>query len=328
MDRFAAMRAFARVVESGSFVRAAERTEISTSSLSRLVADLEAHLHARLLNRTTRKLSLTETGQAFYERCVQLLADLDEAESLASRAAAQAHGTIKLTCPYNLAAQPLAPAIAAFVARHPAVRFDVTVSDRTIDLVEEGFDLAIRVGAVGSDLLVARKLGSTELVPCASPAYLEAHGKPTTPADLAQHQVMTYAYSATPRLWQLRDAAGQLHEARVQGPLHSNSGELDVGAAIAGLGIAFEPAAMVAAALADGRLTRVLPAFRGPPLDMWAVYPSRRHLSAKVRLFVAHLAEVFAAECALAQRAPDSDQVGPRGRLKSPRRRTARRAKV
>ncbi len=301
MDRFAAMQAFARVVESGSFVRAAERMEMSTSSLSRLVADLEAHLNARLLNRTTRKLSLTETGQAFYERCVQLLADLDEAEALASRSAAQAHGTIRFTCPHNLAAQPVAPAIASFVARHPAVKFDVNVVDRVVDLVEEGFDLAIRVGAVRSELLVARKLGATELVPCASPGYLEARGEPNLPADLVEHRVMTYAYSSTPRVWQLTDAEGQPHEVRVQGPLHANSDELAIGAAVAGLGIAFEPDYVVRPALEDGRLVRVLADFRGPVLDIWAVYPSRRHLSAKVRLFVAHLAETFAAAHAALQ---------------------------
>ena len=295
MDRFAAMQAFARVVESGSFVRAAERMEISTSSLSRLVADLESHLNARLLNRTTRKLSLTETGQAYYERCVQLLADLDEAEALASRAAAQAHGTIRLTCPHNLAAWTLAPAIAGFIERHPAVKFDVNVVDRVVDLVEEGFDLAIRVGAVRSELLVARKLGVTELVPCASPAYLAARGEPKRVADLVEHRAMTYAYAPTPRVWQFTDAEGQPHEVRVQGPLHANSDELAIGAAMAGLGIAFEPEYVVRAALADGRLVRVLPAFRGPVLDIWAVYPSRRHLSAKVRLFVAHLAGIFAA---------------------------------
>jgi len=325
MDRYAAMQAFARVVEAGSFVGASERTKISTSSLSRLVADLEAHLQARLLNRTTRKLSLTETGQAFYERCVQLLADLDEAESLASRAAAQAHGTIKITCPYNLAAQPLAPAIARFVATHPAVKFDVTVSDRVIDLVEEGFDLAVRIGPVGGDLLVARKLGATELVLCAAPAYLRAHGTPETPGDLSRHSVMTYAYSSAPRVWQLRDAAGQGHDVRVQGPLHSNSGAMSLGTAIAGLGISFEPEFMAAAALADGRLTRVLPDFRGPPLDIWAVYPSRRHLSAKVRLFVAHLADVFATEWAFAPPPPPpAPAMTPRGQAE--RRRTRRRA--
>jgi DNA-binding transcriptional LysR family regulator len=325
MDRFAAMQAFVRVVESGSFVRAAERSAMSTSSLSRLVADLEAHLHARLLNRTTRKLSLTETGQAFYERCVQLLADVDEAESLAARAAAQAHGTIKLTCPYNLAAQTLAPAIAGFVAGHPAVKFDVTVSDRLIDLVEEGFDLAIRIGQVGSDLLVARKLGSTELVPCAAPAYLERRRAPATPADLAHHFVMTYAYSPTPRVWQLRDAAAQTHEVRVQGPLHSNSGELALGAAMAGLGISFEPEFMAATALADGRLMRVLPGFHGPSLDIWAVYPSHRHLSAKVRLFVAHLAEVFAADREPVQAATMAAETA-RSRPAARRRRTTARA--
>jgi DNA-binding transcriptional LysR family regulator len=294
MDRFAAMQAFVRVVEAGSFVRAAERMEMSTSSLSRRVADLESHLQARLLIRTTRKLSLTETGQAFYERCVQLLSDLDEAEALATRAASFAHGTIKLTCPHSLAVQPLAPAIASFVARHQAVKFDVTVSDRVIDLAEEGFDLAIRVGAVGGELLIARKLGTTELVPCAAPAYLKRHGTPKKVADLARHQAITYAYSTIPKVWRLHDAKAGQHDVRVEGALHANSGEMAIGAAIAGMGIVFELAFMVAPALADGRLVRVLPGFRGPPLDIWAVYPSRRHLSAKVRLFVAHMAEVLA----------------------------------
>lgn len=295
MDRFVAMHAFVRVVECGSFVRAAERLAISTTSLSRLVAELESHLNARLLHRTTRKLSLTDTGQAFYERCVQLLADLEEAESLAARSADRAHGTIKLTCPTNLAAQPLGSAIASFAAQHPAVGFDVNVSDRTVDLVEEGFDLAIRIGGVGSDTLVARKLGATALIPCASPAYLQRHGIPERPADLARQRIITYAYSPAPRIWEMRDAAGSTHEVRVQGVLHSNNGYLAVGAAIGGLGIVLEPEFVLAPALARGELQRVLPDFRGPDLDVWAVYPSRRHLSAKVRLFVAHLAEIFAA---------------------------------
>ena len=293
MDRFAAMQAFARVVESGSFVRAAERLEMSTSSLSRLVADLETHLQARLLNRTTRKLSLTETGQAYYERCLQLLSDLDEAEALATRAAQQAHGTIRMTCPHNLTAHPLAAAIAGFVAQHPSVKFDVTVADRVIDLVEEGFDLAIRVGVLRNDLLVARRLGGTEMVACAAPEFLRRHGRPATPDDLARLPALTYAYASAPRQWQLRDAQGRAHEVRVTGALHANSGELAMAAAIAGLGVVFEPQYVVAAALADGRLERVLPDCRGPSLDIWAVYPSRRHLSAKVRLFVAHLAEIF-----------------------------------
>jgi DNA-binding transcriptional LysR family regulator len=277
MDRLAAMQAFVHVVEAGSFVRGAEKLGASTSSTSRLIADLETHLGARLLNRTTRKLSLTETGQAYYERCIQLLADIDEAETVAS-------------------AQPIAPALAEFSRQHPQVSFDVTVADRVIDLVDEGFDLAVRIGAPGSEQLVARRLGATQLVACASPAYLDRRGAPRTPAELAQHSALTYAYVSTPFLWTFSDGEGRLHEVRVAGPLHANSGELLLAAAVAGMGIVFEPDFVVAPHLARGVLTRVLEDFAGPRLDVWAVYPSRRHLSAKVRAFVTFLGEVFAAD--------------------------------
>jgi DNA-binding transcriptional LysR family regulator len=296
MDRLAAMQAFVHVVEAGSFVRGAEKLGASTSSTSRLIADLETHLGARLLNRTTRKLSLTETGQAYYERCIQLLADIDEAETVASAAAAAPTGRLKLTCPYNLLAQPIAPALAEFSRQHPQVSFDVTVADRVIDLVDEGFDLAVRIGAPGSEQLVARRLGATQLVACASPAYLDRRGAPRTPAELAQHSALTYAYVSTPFLWTFSDGEGRLHEVRVAGPLHANSGELLLAAAVAGMGIVFEPDFVVAPHLARGVLTRVLEDFAGPRLDVWAVYPSRRHLSAKVRAFVTFLGEVFAAD--------------------------------
>jgi DNA-binding transcriptional LysR family regulator len=296
MDRLAAMQAYVQVVEAGSFVRAAEKLGASTSSTSRLIAELEAHLGARLLNRTTRKLSLTETGQAYYERCVQLLADIEEAEAAAGAAAAVPTGRLKLTCPYNLLAQPIGPALAEFHRRHPQVSFDVTVADRVIDLVDEGFDLAVRIGSPGGEQLVARRLGSTRLVPCAAPAYLERHGTPLAPADIAAHRVLTYAYVSTPFQWRLVDGGGHAHEVRVGGPLHANSGELLVAAAVAGMGIAFEPDFVVGPHLARGELQRLLPGYSGPKLDVWAVYPSRRHLSAKVRAFVEHLAEVFAAD--------------------------------
>jgi DNA-binding transcriptional LysR family regulator len=296
MDRLAAMQAFVRVVEAGSFVRAAEKLGASTSSTSRLIADLETHLGARLLNRTTRRLSLTETGQGYYERCIQLLADVDEAETAAGAAAAAPAGRLKLTCPYNLLAQPIAPALAEFGRRHPQVTFDVTVADRVIDLVDEGFDLAVRIGAPGGEQLVARRLGSTQLVACASAAYLGQRGAPQAPADLARHSALTYAYVASPFQWRLVDAEGRPHDVRVGGPLHANSGELLAAAAVAGMGIVFEPDFVVGPCLARGELQRVLPDCAGPKLDVWAVYPSRRHLSAKVRTFVAYLAEVFAAD--------------------------------
>jgi DNA-binding transcriptional LysR family regulator len=293
MDRIAAMQAFVRVVEAGSFVRAAERLEWSTSSLSRLIAELEEHLGARLLNRTTRRLSLTESGQAFYERSVQLLNDLEEAESIAGQTAAAPRGTIRLTCSYNVATVRLAPAIAGFVARHPQVRFDVTVAERIVDLVEEGFDLAIRVGRVGSEQLVARKLGETVLVVCAAPAYLQRRGVPARPEDLAAHDTLTYAHAPSARVWQLLDASGKVHEVRAGGSLHANSGDMLVAAAVAGLGIVCEPDFLAGPALQEGKLVPLLPGYIGRRADIWAVYPSRRHLSVKVRLFVDHIATFF-----------------------------------
>jgi DNA-binding transcriptional LysR family regulator len=296
MDRFAAISAFAAVVEAGSFARAAQRRGLSTSSLSRLVADLEGHLGTRLLNRTTRRLSLTESGQAFYERAVQLIADLDEAESVAARTAAAPRGTIRLTCSYAMGVQRLAPAIARFVAVYPQVRFDVSVSDRLVDLVEEGFDLAIRIGRVGAESLVARRLGDMRLVLAAAPDYLARHGAPQSIDELARHPLLTYAYATAPLVWRLIDAQGGEHAVAVRsgGPLHANSGDVLTAAAVAGLGIVCEPDFIVEPDLAAGRLVRLLPEVRGAQSEIWAVYPSRRHLSVKVRLFVDHLVDVFA----------------------------------
>ena len=294
MDRWLAMEAYVRVVEAGSFVGAADRIGLSTSSLSRLIADLEQHLGTRLLNRTTRRLSLSESGQAYYERCVALLADLAEAEAIAGQSAAEPRGTVRLTCSHAMAEQRVAPAIAQFVERHREVKFELVVSDRVVDLVDEGFDLAIRVGVVGSDRLVARRLGSMTLCLCASPAYLEHHGAPRAPADLADHNALTYAYASTPRVWQFTGPDGRVHEARVTGSLHANSGDALQAAAIGGLGIVYEPDFLLADALRRGLLVRLLPAFAGGTGEIWAVYPSRKHLSLKVRLFVDFVAQSFA----------------------------------
>jgi DNA-binding transcriptional LysR family regulator len=295
MDRWAAMESFVRVVEAGSFVAAADRAGLSTSSLSRQIAELEQHLGVRLLNRTTRRLSLTESGQSYYERCVTLLADVQEAEAIAGQAAAQPRGTIRLTCSHNMAEQRVAPAIAAFVARYPDMKFDLVVADRIVDLVEEGFDLAIRVGPVGSDRLVARRLGSMRALLCASPGYLERHAAPRSVPELAQHNALTYAYAATPRVWRFTDATGAVLEIRVAGSLHANSGDALRSAAEAGLGLICEPDFLVSESLHEGRLVRLLPDYVGPGGEIWAVYPSRRHLSLKVRLFVDHIATAFAA---------------------------------
>jgi DNA-binding transcriptional LysR family regulator len=294
MDRLGAMQVFSQVVESGSFARAADRLNLSTSATSRHVAELESHLGTRLLNRTTRRVSLTDSGRAFYERCVQLLGDLQEAEQEAARAAVVPRGTMKLTTSVAFGVRHLAPAIAAFLARHREVRFDVSLSDRIVDLVEEGFDLGIRIGGPGSENLVARKLGETRLVPCASPGYLESRGAPKSPDELARHNCFTYEYVTPRNLWRFRDAAGREQAVRVSGNLHSNNGDLLAEVAARGIGIVFEPAFIVGPEVRAGRLVPLLQDFEPAPVPIYAVYPSRKHLSAKVRLFVDFLVGSFA----------------------------------
>src|SRR5881409_2941565 len=201
MDRFHAIEAFAKVVETGSFARAAERLGVSVSSVSRQVAELEAHLDARLLNRTTRRLSLTESGRVFHERCVQLLADLEEAEQSAHAGTIKPRGTLRLTCAVTFGERHLAPAIAEFMARYPEMCFDIELSDRAVDLVEEGFDAAVRIGNIGSQNLVGRKIGTTRLICCAAPAYLKQYGEPKKPEDLTAHRCMTYEYASLRNVW-------------------------------------------------------------------------------------------------------------------------------
>jgi len=288
------MRVFTQVVESGSFSGAAAKLGLSTTATSRHVADLETHLQTRLLNRTTRRVSLTESGRAFHERCVQLLADLDDAEQEAQQAARVPRGTIRLTTSVNFGVRHLAPAIADFLAKHGEVRFDLSLADRIVDLVEEGFDLAIRIGAPGSGNVVARKLGETRLVPCASPAYLARRGAPATPEDLAHHNCFTYEYVSPRNVWRFKDVSGKQMEVRVSGNLHSNNGDVLAEVAARGAGIVFEPAFIVGPEVRAGRLVPLLQDFIPLPLPIYAVYPSRKHLSAKVRVFVDFLVERYA----------------------------------
>src|SRR5205823_3453119 len=267
---------------------------MSTSAVSRHIADLEAHLDTRLMNRTTRRLSLTETGQAFHERCVQLLADLEEAEETVTAAAVVPRGTLKLTSSITFGVRHLAPAIADFAIRHPHLRFDVELSDRAVDIVDEGIDLAIRIGDIGSRSLIARKIGVSQLVCCAAPSYLAKHPAPQSPADLAAHACLSYEYSRERDLWRFRDRRGAVHEVRIAGPAHSNNGELLCALAVAGMGVHMEPDFIVAPEVRAGRLATLLPGFTPPSIEIYAAYPSRRHLSMKVRAFVDFLAARFA----------------------------------
>jgi DNA-binding transcriptional LysR family regulator len=293
-DRFQALNVFGRVVESGGFARAAERLGMSTSAVSRQIADLESRLGARLLNRTTRRVSLTEAGQALYEKSLQLLADLEEAEAIATLATAAPRGTIRLTCSVTFGLRHLASAIGAFQCQHPEVLFDVSLSERFVDLVEEGLDLAIRIGELGNPSLVAKRIGDMRLVACASPAYLKRHGTPKHPDELARHNCLVYEYSPHKGMWRFADSAGAQHHVKIAGSIHANNGDMLAAIASEGVGIVMEPDFIVAPHLASGRLVPILRNFVAPPTGIFAVYPSRRHLSAKVRVFVDFLAARFA----------------------------------
>jgi DNA-binding transcriptional LysR family regulator len=293
MDRFLAITAFVKVVEGGSFARAAERLDTSVSTVSRHVSELEAHLDARLLNRTTRRLSLTESGRVFHERCVQLLADLEEAEESATAATVKPRGTLRLTSSITFGARHLAPAIAEFVTRYPAMRFDVELSDRAVDLVDEGFDVAVRIGAIGSQNLVGRKIGATRLLCCAAPSYLAQRGTPRAPEDLAAHACLSYEYSSMRNIWPFRDHDGRERNVRIAGPVHANNGRFLEALAVQGTGIVYEPDFIVGPDVRAGRLTPILREFEPPPSSIYVVYPSRRHLSAKVRAFTDFLASRF-----------------------------------
>lgn len=287
------MNVFVGVVEQGSFARAAARMDMSTSAVSRHVAELEAHLDTRLLNRTTRRISITESGQAFYERTLQLLADLDEAEAAASSSTATPRGTIRLTCSINFGVPHLAPAIGAFQARYPEVLFDVSASDRFVDLVEEGLDLAIRIGDLGNANLIARKIGQMQLITCASPAYLKRHGTPKRPEELATHNCLTYEYAPVKNQWRFQDKHGNALKIHIAGSVNANNGEMLAAIASEGVGIAHEPDFIVNPRINAGHLVPILLKYQPLPLSIYAVYPSRRHLSAKVRAFVDFLAVRF-----------------------------------
>ncbi len=294
MDKFEAMRVFCSVIEAGSFVAAAERSGLSTTAVSRLVAQLEMQLNVRLINRTTRRMNPTNEGFAYFERCTQLLADLEEAEASVSGEARHPRGRLRLTAPIALATLRLAPAFAAFCRTYPEITLDVVLSDGVADFVEEGLDLAIRVGRVGSENLVARHIGETALLIAASHDYLALAGNPGHPEGLLRHACFTYTYSATGNQWQFEDEAGQSVSVRIGGPVNANNGMLLAEMAAAGSGIVLAPCFILQPLIAAGRLVQVLPEWKQRRLPIHVVYPTRRHLSAKVQAMTGFLSNWFA----------------------------------
>lgn len=293
MDRFQEMRTFAAVVEAGSFVGAADALELSKPAVSRQVAELEARLGVRLLHRTTRKLSLTEEGEVFYARCRELLAGLDEAEAEVTERSGQAVGMLKVSAPVSFGLLHLAPLWGGFLAANPQLTLELNLSDRMVDLVDEGLDVAVRIARLPSSSLVSRKLSSTRLVLCASPRYLKQHGRPRRLEDLGQHQVLAYSLLATGDSWEFQGPEGAV-AVRVQPRMRSNSGDTCRAIALAHQGIVLQPSFLVGDDLRSGALVEVLPEYRTQELGIYAVYPTRKHVAPKVRLLIEHLAKAFA----------------------------------
>jgi DNA-binding transcriptional LysR family regulator len=295
MMSLAAVRIFTQVVEAGSFSAAGRRLGLAPSSVSRQVADLEDELGARLFHRTTRRLSLTEPGQVFYARAGKILVDLEEAKLAVAQPGGAPSGILRLTVPGSLGRLHLVPAIADFQEGHPAVKVGLVVTDRLVDLVEEGLDLAIRVGRQRDSSLVARRITTSRRLVCAAPSYLAKAGTPQEPAELASHDCLTFRSHPGANLWRFRGSGGE-HQARVSGPLFANDGEALVSAAVAGLGLVLVPEWLVGPDLRAGRLQEVLSDYRASPdaTPLYALYHHRRHLPAKVRAFVDYLATRFA----------------------------------
>jgi len=292
MDRFEEMRVFAAVVDAGSFVRAADALDLSKTAVSRHVSELESRLGVRLLHRTTRKLSLTAEGQVFHARCKSLLGAVEAAEAEITAGSVQPSGVLRLNVPVTFGLMHLAPLWPDFMERHPQVTLDVSLADRVVDLVEEGFDLAVRIAQLSSSTLVSRQLATTRMVLCASPEYLRRHGQPQRPADLARHRVLAYSLFHQGEHWAFDGPQGR-EVVKVSPVLRTNSGDTCRAAALAHQGVILQPSFLVGEELRRGELVEVLPGHRSGEMGIYAVYPSRQHLAPKVRAMVDFLVEAF-----------------------------------
>jgi DNA-binding transcriptional LysR family regulator len=284
---------FVKVVELASFTAAAEALETSQPVVSKAVTRLEEKLGARLLNRTTRRLSLTEAGSELYRRSAHALKEIENAEHEVARFQTEPRGTLRVSAPMSFSILHLGPFVHEFLQAHSGIAVELHMTDQRVDLIEEGFDLAIRFGQLQDSNLVARKITSCRQVLCASPAYLAKHGTPERPEDLLEHNCIVYSFMMTPREWRLTDASGETHVVPVNGSLHSNNGLVNKSAAIAGTGIVLLPTFYIGEEVKAGVLKPVLCAFRPPEVSMYAVYPERRNLMPKVRTFIDALAERF-----------------------------------
>ncbi|MEO7343636.1 MAG: LysR family transcriptional regulator [Methylotenera sp.] len=286
------MQTFSAVVDASSFVKAADVLGMSKAAVSRYVGDLETRLGVRLLHRTTRRLSLTEEGQVFYARSKELLAGVEEAEEEITSRSGAASGLLRLNVPVTFGVRHLAPLWGDFLTRHPNVKLDVTLSDRVVDLVEEGYDLVIRIATLPSSSLISKRLATTRMVLCASPQYLLKHGEPHHPTELARHSVISYSYWSTKDEWYFEGPIGRVG-VKTDPCIHTNSGDTCRVAALTHQGVILQPTFLVGDDLAAGTLVELMPEFKSIQLGIYAIYPTRKHVSPKVRALIDFLTESF-----------------------------------
>ncbi len=293
MDKFDSIRAFTQVVASGGFAAAAREMGLSRSAVNKLVIGLENELGVQLLHRSTRRVSLTATGLAFYDRCMEILASLEAAERSVMQMHEEAQGKLRVNAPMSFGTMHLAPALADFLMQYPALQVQLTLNDRFIDPIEEGFDLTVRISQLQeSASLIVHQLVPAQRVLCAAPTYLKNHGIPTHPQELRHHSCLHYGQLAVENRWTLIGPDGE-HVIAVRGVLCSNNGEVLKDAAIRGLGITLLPMFIVGKELQQGKLQTLLSNYHVPEIFIYAIYPINRHLSVKIRLLVDFLQERF-----------------------------------
>lgn len=290
MDTLVSMRIFVTVVEAGSFTLAADRFHISRPMVSKHVAHLEEHLGTRLLNRTTRRLVLTESGKDYYARCLSILNDINEAENSAANLTYSPQGMLRVSMPVSFSVRHMGATLAAYIKKFPNIHIDVSLSDHRTNLVDEGLDLAIRIGPTQEPGLVSCLLANDEIVICGAPAYLARQGEPHHPIDLQNYNCLLYTHSVAGNEWQLRGADG-VHTIKVSGDISANNGDLLNEIVLNGQGLIRMPLFIVGDDIKTGRLVRVLSDYTFDPISIYAVYPTKKHLSAKIRTFIEFLGE-------------------------------------
>lgn len=286
MENLTDIAVFVRVVDNGSFTKTAEQLGFSRAVISKYVKRLEERLGARLLNRTTRRLSLTEAGATLYEGSYRALSQIDEAEQEIGQLQTKPRGVLKVSVPMSFGILHISPALPDFLARHPDLTVDMKMDDRFVDVVEEGFDLAIRITRLKDSTLVARNLAPSRFVLCAAESYLKRHGIPQTPEELREHNCTIYTYSRSPHMWRFSAPDGRDIAVPVRGNLRHNSGLAEREAVLNGLGIMLSPTFYVGDLIREGRLQTVLTDYHIAETSVYAVYPERRYLSPKVRAFI------------------------------------------